>query len=573
MADGAFCLVLHSHIPYVLGHGQWPHGHHMICEAAADSYLPLLWEFRALIRDGISPNVTFGITPTVMEQLSDERFHHWFLDYLGFRVNTATWDQEEWQRLGEGHLQHLAWRWQEHFTAMRRFYEEDLKGDILGAFRELDEQGHIEVTGSAATHGYFPLLREDTSILAQIRQGVATFQRFMGRRPRGFWLPECAYRPRSEWGEAPAIRGGSDLVFRPGVEELLANHGIEFFFVDNHMLNRGDHALPVDVSAGSGQPGGRLFERIRRRPIDNEGRWPKSAHSAYFVGDAFEDHPPVVALFRDEEVCRHVWSADLGYPGDPDYLEFHKRRFPGRHRYWRVTSRGADLGHKWAYEPEWADNKVPQHAGHFLSIIKGTLAAQSREFRLPVLMASFDTELFGHWWYEGARFIGYLLRYANQDPSVEVKTVRDYLREHPPTSAVTLPEGSWGAGGGHSVWLNEDTHWVWQRIYDVEQDMRALAREWGDTQDEHLLKLLAQAGREALLLQASDLPFLISTGGAVEAAQWRINAHYTDFKAVAELARRYGRHETLSESDWAYFGELAQRNRLFPDHHPSMWRE
>jgi len=195
----------------------------MICEAAADSYLPLLWEFRALIRDGISPNVTFGITPTVMEQLSDERFHHWFLDYLGFRVNTATWDQEEWQRLGEGHLQHLAWRWQEHFTAMRRFYEEDLKGDILGAFRELDEQGHIEVTGSAATHGYFPLLREDTSILAQIRQGVATFQRFMGRRPRGFWLPECAYRPRSEWGEAPAIRGGSDLVFRPGVEELLAN--------------------------------------------------------------------------------------------------------------------------------------------------------------------------------------------------------------------------------------------------------------------------------------------------------------------------------------------------------------
>jgi len=154
-----------------------------------------------------------------------------------------------------------------------------------------------------------------------------------------------------------------------------------------------------------------------------------------------------------------------------------------------------------------------------------------------------------------------------------VKTVRDYLREHPPTSAVTLPEGSWGAGGGHSVWLNEDTHWVWQRIYDVEQDMRALAREWGDTQDEHLLKLLAQAGREALLLQASDLPFLISTGGAVEVAQWRINAHYTDFKAVAELARRYGRHETLSESDWAYFGELAQRNRLFPDHHPSMWRE
>jgi len=569
MSDGAFCLVLHTHIPYVLGHGRWPHGHHMICEATADSYIPILWQLQSLVSDGVRPGVTIGLTPTVMEQLTDERFRHWMVDYLDFRVSTARWDYEEWKRLGEGHLQHLAWIWEEHFSNMRRYFMEDLKCDILAGFRRLYEDDQIDIIGSAATHGYLPLLREDASVRAQVRQGLASFERHMGRRPHGFWLPECAYRPRCHWGEPPEIRGGSPPRFRPGVEEVLADEGIEFFVVDTHMLGRGDWPLPVDLVPGGED---RLFGGVARRPEQDEGRWPKSQHSAYFVGDHFEDHSPIACLFRDDSVCRQVWSADMGYPGDPDYLEFHKRRFPGRHRYWRVTARDADLGHKWAYEPEWAEGKAPQHAAHFLDVIKGTLHQQSREYRRPVLCAAFDTELFGHWWHEGPRWLGTLLRYANADPAVDVVTVGQYLRESPPSSAIVLPEGSWGRNGTHEVWLNRETAWIWRHIYDAEMDMVALVRDWGETIDPRLKEVIAQAGRELLLLQASDLPFLVSTKSAGEAAAWRVNAHFTDYKKVADLVRRYGMHVPIADEEWTAFREVSQRNRLFPDCGPEWWR-
>lgn len=572
MADGALCFVLHGHVPYVLGHGRWPHGHHMVCEATADCYLPLVWEFLSLVADGVSPKVTLGLTPPVMEQLADERFRYWFPDYLEHEAKTARWHYEEFERAGEGHLMHLAWQWEERYLALKRYYEEELDRDVLGAFRSLYEEGHIEIIGSAATHGYLPLLREDTSVRAQVLQGLDCFERHMGRRPRGFWLPECAYRPRCEWGEPPEVRGGSETRFRPGIEEILADAGVEFFVVDTHMLSRGDWALAVEVTRGSGEPDGRLFERIVRRPEPHEERWPKSPYSAYFVGDAFEDHPPIVCLCREDSVCRQVWSADLGYPGDPDYLEFHKRKFPGRHRYWRVTSRSADLGDKWPYEPEWVEGKLDQHAGHFLETVKGSLHQQSREFRLPVLCAAFDAELFGHWWFEGPRWLSRLLRWATADPAVAVMTVSEYLTAHPPSSAIVLPEGSWGRGGTHEVWLNPETTWIWRLIYDAEQDMAALAREWGATEDPVLARLIAQAGRELLLLQASDLPFLISTGGARDNAQWRINAHYSDFKGVAALARRYGAGDWISEEEWAYFGELSQRNRIFTEHGARYWR-
>jgi 1,4-alpha-glucan branching enzyme len=551
----------------------------MICEAAVDSYIPILWELQSMLADGISPRVTIGLTPTVMEQLGDQRFRHWFLDYVDFKAKAAHWDYQEWQQRGEGHLQHLAWTWEEHYRHLHRYYDEEIGRDLLGAFRRLFEDGHIEIIASAATHGYLPLLREDASVLAQIRQGIECFERWMGCRPRGFWLPECAYRPRCDWGEAPEIRGGSPPRFRPGIEEILADNGVEFFLSDTHMLSRGEWPLPVEVGRGAAHAKdfgavsreGRLFETIVRRREADESRWPKSPHSAYFVGDAFEEHPPISVLFRDDNVCRQVWSADTGYPGDADYLEFHKRRFPGRHRYWRVTARRSGLGDKWPYEPAWAEAKAQVHAGHFLDTIKGTLYPQSSEYRHPVLCAAFDTELFGHWWHEGARWLGHLLRYAHADSSVDVLTVSGYLHHFAPSSAIVLPEGSWGRNGTHEVWLNPDTTWIWRLIYDAEMDMAALAREWGSTDDPVLAKLVAQAGRELLLLQASDLPFLITTKSAAENAQWRIHCHHSDFKAVAELARRYGRHERLSDDDWVYFGELAQRNRLFPDHHPSMW--
>src|SRR5205823_1482203 len=110
--------------------------------------------------------------------------------------------------------------------------------DIIGAFRWLQDQGYVELATSAATHGYLPLIERDSSIYAQIRTGVRTYERHFGRTPRSFWLPECAYRPAFV---AP------DRTMKPGLEAFLAEQGITTFFVETHAILGGQ---PVGKAAG-----------------------------------------------------------------------------------------------------------------------------------------------------------------------------------------------------------------------------------------------------------------------------------------------------------------------------------
>jgi 1,4-alpha-glucan branching enzyme len=69
-----FVLGLHSHLPYVLNHGRWPHGSDWICEAAIDTYLPLLEALEKLRHEGVPAPVTLGITPILANQLASPVF-------------------------------------------------------------------------------------------------------------------------------------------------------------------------------------------------------------------------------------------------------------------------------------------------------------------------------------------------------------------------------------------------------------------------------------------------------------------------------------------------------------------
>ncbi|PIZ34823.1 MAG: DUF1957 domain-containing protein, partial [Armatimonadetes bacterium CG_4_10_14_0_8_um_filter_66_14] len=180
-------------------------------------------------------------------------------------------------------------------------------------------------------------------------------------------------------------------------------------------------------------------------------------------------------------------------------------------------------------------------------------------------------ELFGHWWFEGPVWLEHVLRWMHQDPDLEVMTGTEYLAAHPPATALALPEGSWGAGGHHWVWLNEWTEWTWRRIYAAEASLRELVVAHPEP-DETLTRLLQQAARELLLLQSSDWQFLITTWSARDYAEHRAAAHFSDFELTAALARRYADGEWLSESDWASFGSLCERDCLFPDVDLDWWR-
>ena len=564
---GAFCLILHGHIPYVLGHGDWPHGSQMLYEAAAETYIPLLWAIEELAHEDLHANITLSLSPVVVEQLADDRFKGWFVDYLRHTEHMAREDQAEFERRGNAHLAYLAHRWQEHYAGLLDSFCNRYEHDLPTQFRKAQDDGHIELMTCAATHGFLPLLHEDGSIRMQVKQAAQTYEKYFWRRPRGIWLPECAYRPRCNWAPPPWIAGPKTPWFRPGVEEFLAQEGFDYFIVDTHLLAGGD-ARPVTVDRSDTL--GKAWGRIHHAPHERDRFLSKSPYLPFFVGSQFEDYPPVAALVRDPNSGLQVWSGKQGYPGDYTYLDFHKKHLPGNLRYWRVTDDRDDMGSKQDYSPENADGQVNAHAGHFLHMVKEILRNDAPHLgeRLPVLCAPFDAELFGHWWFEGPRWLTRMLRWMNHDPDVAVMTGSQYLGTYSPDTAIELPEGSWGAGGQHWVWLNEKVDWTWQKIYDAEIDMRALLADHGTGHDQAMRAILQQAARELLLLQASDWQFLITTGSAGDYAAKRLGAHHSDFKRFAQMARRYARGEMIGPEEWDYLGDAQSRDRLFADIEP-----
>jgi 1,4-alpha-glucan branching enzyme len=541
----------------------------MLFECAAESYLPLLQTFDRLAADGISAKVTMGITPVLAEQLADPDFKEQFSGYLEMRVRTAAENRDEFTKNKEEHLADLAERWRDHFSSVRDAFLGEYGSDLIGAFRRLQDAGHIEIITCSATHGYMPLLGYDESLQGQVKQAVRSYERHFGRPPRGFWLPECGYRPRYSWASPVRDAGPQEPRLRKGTEEFLAENGIQYFIVDTATL-MGGAATGVYIERFAGLQ--TLWERFRASyrpgPVDLE----KSPYEVYLAASAAEDTPPIAVFTRDERTGIQVWSGDQGYPGDGWYLDFHKKHFPGGHRYWRVTSSGSDLGSKERYEPDRAAARVPENADHFAHLVHETLAEHRAESGRPgFLCAPYDAELFGHWWFEGPDWLERAIRNIAANPAVELLTCGEHLDRHTPEAAVSLPESSWGQGGFHWIWLNEWTTWIWEHVYAAEAEFPRLARQALEADDPVLADIVAQAGRELLLLEASDWPFLISTWSARDYAERRAALHHEGFARLADMARRRAQGGELSADDRQFLADCRERDSLFADLDVAWW--
>lgn len=568
-AKGAFTFVLHGHLPYVLTHGTWPHGSDMLFECAAESYIPLLQSFNRLVADGVSPKVTMGITPILAEQLADPDFEQQFSEYLDLRIASAVENRDEFTQQKQKDFADLADMWHTHFVSIKTAFLDDFGADLIGGFRRLQDDGHIEIITSAATHGYLPLIGTDESIQGQVKQAVASYTRLFGRPPRGFWLPECGYRPRYAWSSPLENAGVQEPTLRKGVEEFLSENGIQYFIVDTATL-LGGAAMGVYLQRFAGLQ--RLWEQFRASykpgPVDVE----KSPYEAYLVSSALEDTPPVAVFGRDERTGIQVWSGEHGYPGDGWYLDFHKKHFPGGHRYWRVTSASSDLGSKERYEPHRAGERVPENADHFSHLVHEILTAHHAESgKHGILCAPYDAELFGHWWFEGPDWLYRVLKGINSNPAVDLVTCSEYLDDHTPEAAVALPESSWGQGGFHWIWLNEWTTWIWEHIYRDEDEFAQLARKAVDSQDSKLREILIQAARELLLLESSDWPFLISTWSARDYAERRAGLHHDAFSRLVKMARAHADGGELSADDEQFLEDCKRQDAIFPDLDLTWW--
>ncbi len=551
-AVGAFTFVLHSHLPYVRMAGRWPHGEEWIHEAASETYIPLLNALYDLREEGVPFRLTIGLTPILVEQLADPDVKDHFDAYLEEKISLAQADVKRFETAKDLHLAYLARFYVEWYENVKRSFDERYKRDIVGAFRRLQDEGFIEIITCGATHGYLPLLSRDSSVYAQIKVGIAAYERHFGRPPRAIWLPECAYRPAYITDEGK---------LRPGLERFLHDLGIGLFFSETHTIEGGQ---PVGVAAGDAI--GPYGEIKRRYVIPIQQAIPPreaSTFKPYYVSDTTagpkaEQHSGVAVIGRDNRTGMQVWSADWGYPGDYDYREFHKKDGISGLQYWRVTGARVDLGFKDYYHPDWAAYKVGEHARHFAWLVSDRLREyHDQTGNFGIVASNYDTELFGHWWFEGIAWIKQVLHQLAQNPTVELVRASDFIERHPPTEVLHIPESSWGMGGNHWTWDNHDTHWMWGPIHAAEARMEALAEKYSDP-DTNTRAVLNMAARELLLLQSSDWPFLVTTGQAREYAIRRFTRHVERFEALASSLEAGRPDRQLAD-------ELYEVDKIYPD--------
>ena len=557
---GSLCIVLHAHIPFVLHHGHWPHGEAWLYEAAAEVYLPLLDVIGEVALHRARPALTIGLTPVLLEQLAHEDFKNGFVSYLNERIGHARHDRSEFEKSSVPYLAELADRWEKWYSARLEQFER-IGRDIVKEFADRRREGHIELLTSNATHAYMPLLLNDQMIRAQMACGTTTSEKHLGLKPRGMWLPECAYRPAIEAWKPPVLDDQSR--YRPGLETFISAAGVDHFFVESQLVEKADPLGTFD----DGQ-----FREVGEAQVhwDLKRGWKSPLEP---VGVANNPRSPECSsLARHTKISEQVWSAQVGYPGAAEYLEFHRKH--GNHglRYHRVTDIKAEPKEKLAYEPEETFAKLYEHSQDFCSSVRKVLREHKEKTgRTGVCVAAFDAELFGHWWFEGPQFLRNVLLTLARDPEVKLVTSQEALEQNAPDKVMHLPEGSWGENGNHTVWLNDRTRWMWEIEYRAERQLLWMLDNLPWQANVKVREMVERAGRELLLLQGSDWPFVIHTNGAVDYGIQRFSGHSTRFDRMAAIAETVARGIELTPIQKVQIEEVDLHDNIFLQIELSWW--
>jgi 1,4-alpha-glucan branching enzyme len=402
-------------------------------------------------------------------------------------------------------------------------WNDKYKKNLINAFRQLQEEGVLEIITCGATHGFLPLISTEESRRAQIQIAVKNYRKHFGRQPRGIWLPECAYEP--------------------GIENLLKDAGLEYFIGDSHAILYGEPRPRYGVHAPVACPNG-------------------------------------VAVFaRDVETSEQVWSAEVGYPGNANYREFYRdigwdlpldylkphlhkdgtRRHLGL-KYYRISGRDVSTGNKQPYIPDWARQQAAKDAADFVGkrVRQAYKLRETFEGHPPLVAAPYDAELYGHWWFEGPQFLNFLFQELHYKKDlIAPVTPGDFLDARIPVQIQQPSASSWGANGYYKVWLNENNSWMYPYSHDAEKRMTALANKFNEpTEIEQ--RALNQIARELLLAQSSDWAFQIYQGTTVQYSSNRFKAHIHRFNLLAKALENGDINEEL-------LAEIERRDNIFQE--------
>jgi 1,4-alpha-glucan branching enzyme len=502
---GSVAIVLHAHLPWVRHpeHAR-PLEERWLHEALWESYLPLLDVLDRLAADGVEAPLAISVSPTLAAMLADPLLRARFVEHLDRLSRLA---QREAARVeADPALRVVVAHYRDRLEAAHATWER-IGGDVLGALVRHEERGGVELLTTGVTHGYLPSLRAP-SVRAQLRLGLAAFAALGGHAPRGFWLPECAYDPSF----------GEDL----------GKAGIRYTILDAHGLELATPRPPHGTSAPVLGPGG-------------------------------------VAFFaRDPDASHEVWSREHGYPGDPCYRDFYRdigfdlpeealagevgpygARVATGLKYHRITGPGPD---KAPWDPAAAEAMARAHAAHFVEARAERLATLRGPRPAPILVAPYDAELFGHWWFEGPIFLEHVLRAldrSRRESRIEAITPGGYLARGPSLALASPAASSWGEGGFGEAWVGRSVDpsrtnglapaHLLRHVHHAERTVHALCasrlRITGVA-----ARALEQAVRELCLLEASDWGFMIRRGEMAAYAEVRVRAHAGRVDRLCRLA-------------------------------------
>jgi 1,4-alpha-glucan branching enzyme len=494
MPKGYLLLVLHAHLPYV-HHPEYDRflEERWFFEAVTETYIPLIKFFDRLRAEGVPFKLTLSVSPPLANMLEDPLLRERCVRHLDLSLRLAERECERTRQWPDVHF--LAQMYRRLFEEARHTFVERCGTRLVSVFKEYTEAGHLELITCAGTHGYLPLLAsEPGTVRAQVWTAVAEHERIFGRRPAGMWVPECAYYP--------------------GLDGVLAEAGVRYFFVDAHAFDHADPRPLFGVSAPLHCPSG--VAAFGRHPMTSKLVWSKN------VG-----YP---ADYNYREYYR-----DIGFDLDQGYLEpFQYARGIRTHtgiKYHRITGPTQD---KHLYNPDWARETAQKHARDFADRCRDHAARARGGMPFPaVIVSPYDAELFGHWWFEGPQWVYYVFRELAAGSDLEAGTPGEYLEANPVQQKAVPAASSWGRNGYSEHWVNPRTEWMWRPLHEAAVRMRQAVQAHPDLPPDGLEdRALRQAGRELMLAQSSDWPFIITNGTTEEYARRRFHDHVHRFHAL-----------------------------------------
>ncbi len=517
MPKGFLALVLHAHLPYVR------HPEHerfleedWFYEAITECYIPLINVFDSLTNDGVDFRLTMSLTPPLICMLTDPLLQQRYERHIKGLIQLA--NKETYRTRHDHKFNRLAHMYLSLFNQALSTYER-YNYNLVNAFKKFQDLGKLEIITCGATHGYLPLIGlQREAVRAQIGVAVDVYRNAFGQTPKGIWLPECGYNP--------------------GDDYILDEFGIKYFFVDTHGIMNASVRPKYGVFAPLYCPSG------------------------------------VAAFGRDVETSKQVWSMHEGYPGDFNYREFYRdigfdldydyvrphiheglRTHTGM-KYYKITGK---TDHKEPYDPAAARYKAAEHASNFLFNRERQVQYLADIMdRQPIVVAPYDAELYGHWWFEGPQWLDFLCRKVAYDTdTIKLITPSEYLRKYPCNQVAVPSMSSWGFKGYNEVWLGGSNEWIYRHLHNCARKMVELANMF-PTADGDLRRALNQAARELLLAQSSDWAFIMKTGTMVPYAEKRTKVHINRFLGLYEDIR-------WNKINPAWVGELEWLDNVFPN--------